>query len=357
MAESLRYIVVGIGAHGSNWCKGPLPRLGRLGKAVPAAAADPSPDALERAQEYLELPAEKCYTDIHAAFSENAADFAVVLVPPDHHEAVVDIALAHDMDVLSTKPMADTMEGCCRIYKKVKAAGKKMAVTMSHRFDQDKQNLERRIKSGEYGELHYVICRFTCNARKFGSWGKFRHEMQDPLLVEGGVHQLDILRALSSSNAKTTYALSWNPPWGEFAGDTTALVTMEMENGIKCLYEGANANASTMNGWGQDYLRAECDRGTLELDRRKLRVLHNSPGDVAPQSEEIPLLPQDAWSIAWLAELFCDWLNGGEAPPNDLDDNIQCAALLFATVESAHSGRVVNVQDFLKSRMEKETPL
>ena len=30
MAGSLRYIVPGIGAHGSNWCMGPLPRLARL---------------------------------------------------------------------------------------------------------------------------------------------------------------------------------------------------------------------------------------------------------------------------------------------------------------------------------------
>src|SRR5947207_2892244 len=82
---------------------------------------------------------------------------------------------------LSEKPIADTMAACVRIYKKVQAAGRKMAVTMSHRFDQDKQSLERAIKSGEYGRLNYVVGRFTHNCRAYGSWSKFRHEIPDPL--------------------------------------------------------------------------------------------------------------------------------------------------------------------------------
>ena len=56
----------------------------------------------------------------------------------------------------------------------------------------------------------------------------------------------------------------------------------------------------------------------------------------------------------WLAELFCDWLAGGPPPPNTLEDNIQCAALLFAAVESAHSGLQVSVQDYLRGHLAAE---
>ena len=105
--------------------------------------------------------------------------------------------------------------------------------------------------------------------------------MPDPLLVEGSVHHFDILRAISSSDAKTVCATTWNPPWGQYAGDSTALIVVEMLNGVRCLYEGGVANASTLNGWGQDYIRAECEHGTLELDRRKLTVLISGPmGDI-----------------------------------------------------------------------------
>jgi predicted dehydrogenase len=348
MKTPLRYIIVGTGGWGANWSKNFLPRLSDLGKAVPVAAVDVSPKSLANARENLKLPPEKCYTDMAKAFAENEADFAIVVVPPAHHEKVVDVALAHGVHILSEKPIADTMEGCCRIYKKVKAAGKKMAVTMSHRFDQDKQSLEAAVTSGIHGRLNYVVHRFTHNCRKFGDWGEFRHKIPDTLLVEGSVHHFDIHRALAGANGKTVYAVTWNPPWGEYAGDSTGLVTVVMENGVKVSYEGAKANASTMNGWTNDYIRAECEHGTLELDSRKLRVLRGGAWE-KPLSEDLPLLQQPVWQNAWLAEMFCDWLRGErDNHPTNLDDNLQCCALLFAAIESAHTGKVVDVQQYLR---------
>ena len=346
-----RFIQVGVGGWGGNWVQATLPRLIDELKLVEAAAVvDINPDTFPAAMARYHLPAAKCYTDAARAFAENPADFAIIVVPPALHERMVDLALAHNLDILSEKPIADSMAACCRIFRKVTAAGRKMAVTMSHRFDQDKQSLEAAVRSGTYGPLNYVVHRFTHNCRAFASWGKFRHEIPDPLLVEGTVHHFDILRAMAGANAKTVYALTWNPPWGEYKGDSTALITMDMENGVKCVYEGAKANATTLNGWGNDYLRAECRDGTLELDRRWLRVLRGGAWE-RPLAEDLPLLKQPVWSNPWLAELFVNWLNGGPAPQNQLSDNIQCCALLFAAIESAHTGRIVDVQEFLKQQM------
>jgi predicted dehydrogenase len=351
MTQPLRFIHVGTGGFGGYWCSTVLPRLAPLGKAVCVAAVDMNPANLANAATHHKLPPEKLYTDMNKAFAENKADFAVVVVPPAFHEGVIDVALAHGLDILCEKPIADTMAGCVRIYKKVKAAGKKMAVTMSHRFDQDKQTLESEIKGGKYGRLNYVVHRFTHNCRAFGSWGEFRHKIPDTLLIEGTVHHFDILRAMTGSNAKTVYAVTWNPAWGEYKGDSTGLVTIVMENGAKCIYEGAKANASTMNGWGNDYIRAECENGTLELDRRWLRVLKGGAWE-KPLSSDLPLLNREVWMNPWLAEMFCDWLRGERTDhPTNLDDNIQCAALLFAAVESAHTGKPVDVQEYLKAQM------
>jgi len=350
MPKPYRFIIVGTGGMGSFWCRTFMSRLQDLGKAKAVAAVDINPDALVNAREGLGLPKEKCYTDTRKAFAENEADFAIIVTPPAFHEEVVDLALEHDMDILSEKPITDTMESTCRVYKKVKAAGKKMAITLSHRFDQDKQSLEREIKSGNYGVVNYVVCRFTHNCRKFGSWGKFRHEIPDPLMIEGSVHHFDILRALTGSDAKTVYALGWNPPWGEFAGHSTALVTIDMLNGTRCLYEGAKANACTYNGWGNEYFRAECKDGTLELDRRWLRVLRDN-GWGRPLAQDLKLADQPVWANSWIAEMFCDWMDGGEPPPCHLDDEIQCAALLFAAIESDHTGKPIDVQKFLENHL------
>ena len=83
-----------------------------------------------------------------------------------------------------------------------------------------------------------------------------------------------------------------------------------------------------------------------------LRLLR-SRGNDRPSAEIIPLAEQPAWMNTWLAGLFLDWLDGGPEPPNSLDDNIQCAALQFAALESAHSGRPVDVQEYLKRALQE----
>jgi predicted dehydrogenase len=350
---SARFIHVGCGGFGLNWLKHFLPRLiDDLKIATAVAAVDVNPATFASAQQHLHLPLAKCYTDAARAFAENEADFVIIVIPPRFHESIVDLALAHDLDILSEKPLADSMEACARIYRKVTRAGRKMAVTMSHRFDQDKQSLEALIRSGEYGPVHYIVQRLTHNCREFGSWGEFRHQMSDPLLIEGAVHHFDILRALAGADAATVYAVTWNPPWGEFAGDSTALVTLEMTNGVRCFYEGAKANASTLNGWHFDYARAECRDATLELDRRKLRAI-SGPGWEFPVATELALLERPAWGNSWLAEQFVTWLSGGAEPPNSIDDNIQCCAILFAAIESAHTRAPVDVQAFLHRYIDK----
>jgi hypothetical protein len=177
MNRPLRCIQIGVGGWGHHWCTRVLPRLKALGLAESVAAVDLDPAVLPKAAEQLGLPESRLYTSAAQALAEQKADFVTIVVPPSRHEAIADLAVRHGCHILSEKPIADTMEACCRIHRKVRAAGLKMAVTMS---------------------------------------------------------------------------------------------------------------------------------------------------------------------------LFCRWLLGGAAPPNTLDDNIQCAALLFAAIESAHMGRVVDVQAFLR---------
>ena len=349
MNEPLRYIHIGVGGFGQHWCTAVLPRLKQLGLAEAVAAVDVNRDVLTKAKSQLGLGDEQLYTSAAQALAEWQADFVTIVVPPACHEEMVDLAVEYGCHVLSEKPIADTMAACCRIYRKVKDANLKMAVTMSHRFDQDKQTLEREIKSGRHGRLSSLIGRNTWNCRKFASWGKFRHEIADPLLVEGTVHHFDIIRALSGADAQTVYAATWNPPWGEYAGDSNGLITMTMTNGVRVLYEGNKTSATALNGWGQDYFRAECEGATLELDNRRLRVMSDLDGERVITEKQ--LVHQAAWTNAWLAELFVNWLNGGEAPPNTLDDNIQCCALLFAAIESAHTGNAIPVQDLLQTNM------
>ncbi len=152
------------------------------------------------------------------------------------------------------------------------------------------------------------------------------------------------------------YALTWNPKWGEYAGDTAALVTLEMTNGVKVHWEGSLTNASCLNGWCADYFRAECRDATLELDQRWLREIRGATYE-KPLATDLPLLPeQDVWMNPWLAEMFCDWVSGQrDDHPTAVADNIQNAAFLYAAVESAESGEPVDVQAYLRGHLQAES--
>ena len=347
-----RMIQVGTGGFGGTWCSEFLPPNVEDGLVDVVAAVDIDARALANARKHLGVPPDRCYTDIKRAFDENHADFCSIVVPPALHEQVVDVAVAHDMHILSEKPIADTMAASVRIAEKVKSAGKKMGVTMSHRFDQDKTTLRREIRSGRHGKLDYLVCRFTCDCRKFGSWGKFRHEIDDPLMVEGSVHHLDILADLAGAKCDTIYAQTWNPSWGEFAGDSQALVTMCCKNGRRAFYEGAKTNAVGLNRWTNEYIRAECEKATLILDRRRIeRFRHEASGSYPSredgQGESVPLIDQPTWGNAWLVEKFVRWIDSGEPMETNVEDNLQSVALVFSAIQSSRTGNPVRVQEFL----------
>ena len=352
-------ILVGLGSWGEWWCRDFLPPLIREGRLEISAVCDRNEERLAAAVKYLGIRDDQCYTDAGRAFSENKADFAIIVVQPWYHEEIVDLALSHNMDILSEKPIADTLETSVRIAGKVKRAGRKMGVTMSHRFDQDKTSLREELRSGKWGMPDYLIGRFTCNLRQYGSWGEMRHKMGDPLIMEGAVHHLDILADLAGAPCRELYAQTWKSAWAEYAGDCNAMVQMTFENGVRAFYEGAKSNAVTLNGWANEYIRAECREGTLILDQRKLGVYPYcgytgiTPGPTVPM-REIPLIEQPKWANTWLLEKFLDWLDGGPAMETDVESNLQSVALAAAAIRSSRLGKPVMVQEMLRKTLEAE---
>ena len=350
---AFRMIQVGIGRMGAGWCQLYLPPAVANGLIEVVAAVDIRADALAKAQRHLGLRSEQCYTDLGRALDENPADFCSVVVPPAAHEVVVNAALDHELHVLSEKPIADTLVASVRIADRVKAAGKKMAVTMSHRFNQLHTSLRAAVHSGRYGALDRVLCRFTAATRKAGPWGGFQYEIPDPMLVDGAVHHLDLVGALARAPCQTVYAQTWNPPWSEFAGDTQVLAVMRFTNGVRAAYEGAAADAAGLDCWGREYTRAECEHGTLLLRPESVEVWRGPASDAVAagdrgSAEQLPLLEQPKWGHAWLIDQFVRWLDGGQAPETNVEDNLVSLATVFAAIQSSRTGRAVDVPEFLQ---------
>jgi predicted dehydrogenase len=343
------------------WCGEFLPPNVADGTVEVVAAVDQDPDALGNAREALDLPEDRCYTDAETAFETHDAEFASIVVPPEVRRPIVEAALAHDLDLLTEKPIAPSLEEAVAIADLVDDADAKMAVTMSHRFDRDKTTLRRRIHGGEAGPLDYLVLRFTQRYRQRDEWvGGRVYEMDHPLLVEGGVHHLDLLASLAGAPCERLYARTWNPEWSDFAGDAQALVTMDFANDTRATYEAATTNAVALNGWEHEYIRAECRDATLELDARELTRYPYDPGATPrhnaagpPESESIPLDEGGKWMNTLLIERFCEWLEGGEPMPTRVEENLQSVALIEAAMLSSERDEPVAVQELLAEARER----
>ncbi|MCL2057732.1 MAG: Gfo/Idh/MocA family oxidoreductase [Oscillospiraceae bacterium] len=356
----LKFIHVGTGNFGMYWGKTVIPLISSFAECV--AAVDIDPEALDNFKALKRLPENKHYADLRVALTENKCDFISVVVMPGARLPIIDLAIEFGVDVLCEKPAAGTMDDYVTIYKKMKAAGRKIAVTMSHRYEREKQTVEQMIKSGAYGKLNYIYGRFASQRPKARNK---RYEGADPAMLtpynlarrglsEGVIHEFDTFRGMTGQNAAKVYCQYWqfDPEDGSDTQPAASLTSITMENGVRCLIEHSGANAVTINGWSNEHFRAECANATIIADNKKVTIM-SGMGQPYPETAEMPLQNGEYFDHGQLARDFCDWLNGGPEPQTSLEDNMQCAALTFAALESAFTGKEIDVQAFLKEHMEK----
>jgi predicted dehydrogenase len=352
-ATTQRVIHVGVGVFGRRWCGEFLKTNILDGTIEVVGLVDRDGDNLETGRKLLGLDPRRCFTDAAEAFAAVDADFCTIAVTPAHHEEVIDAALARGLDILCEKPIADTMEATLRIERKVRETGRRMAVTMSHRFDQDKTTLRRIVRSGTIGGVNAIGMRFQGDMRRHLAWSApFRHEMDDPLLVEGAIHHLDIMADLAGAPCETVYAVTWRPKWAEYKGDTDAIVTLTFENGVKAVYEGSCSNAVGLNYFYKEYIRVDGETGTLILDHRDLELFKRQ--DIwkqqhrSGQGQKIDLLSQPKWINNLLIERFAQWRQGGPELETSVAANVQSSAVMFAAIESQRTGRPVALKPFIE---------
>lgn len=347
-----RVIHVGVGVFGRRWCREFLANNVSDGTIEVVAVVELDEASLAYGGSVLGVPPGRRYRDARQAFAENPVEFCTVVVPPGFHEAIIDLAIEHGVDVLCEKPIADTMAATVRIARKIREAGRKMAVTMSHRFDADKTALRRLVRSGTLGRISTVTGRFHADRRSDLDWSSpFRHVMAHPLLIEGAIHHLDIIADLAGSQCETLFASTWKPDWAEYVGDTDGMVSMVFANGVRAVYQGTVTAAVGLNDFYQDYIRVDGELGTAILNHREIELFMRAslPRQQRREGEgqKLSLPSQPKWINSWLIELFAAWRAGGPKLDTAVADNLQTSALVFAAIESSRTGATVRVQDFI----------
>lgn len=350
MSKKKRCLMIGAGGMAGGWIRRFYPRFNERHEI--AGLVDIDADVLRQAGEYLELPADRQFTNMAKAFEEVEADYCTIVIPPAYHRDAVMLAVEHKLDILSEKPIADTWEASIDIYRAVKTANLKMLVIQNYRYSSRMLTMRKVLRDGILGRTNYIVGRFGADYREYGAWGAFRHEIPHSLLVEGAVHHLDMIRNLSAGDCKTIAGFEWNSPWSSFKGECNNLYVMDMTNGVKGSYEGSGMGAANQNSWHQEYYRAECEDGAVAIGRDNVTRLYRHTAGTGMIIEDVPGVQPEFDGHQWLIDEFLTWLDGGRTPDTVLDENIKSVAMVFGAIEASASNQTVDVESMVKDIVE-----
>ena len=332
----MKIIQIGVGGFGQSW----LNTISKSDAAEMVALVDLSEDALAAACEKHGWSADMCYTDLTEALAKADADLAVVVTPPAFHRGPVIQAMEAGLDALSEKPMAESPEDCRAMMQAAADLGRTYTVSQNYRYNPAIYTMARVIKEGLIGQVGQVKIDFYKGV-DFG--GGFRHEMDNPVLVDMSIHHFDMIRFITGLNPETARGSAWNPSWSNYAGDCSSSILFSMKGGARILYNASWCAKGDFCDWNGHW-QIEGEKGTLIYEKD---VVTHIPIDGLYKPGEPVTLELDAMERmgqVWVLNNLIECRASGAAPQTVCTDNIQSVAMVFAAVEAVESGQVVPVE-------------
>ena len=343
-----RCIVVGCGGRGRYWTNRVLAEM--RDQVEVCGLVDLDEEALLRGAETHGLSDSALFSDAADAMATVEADFVLISTPPWVHEENVRAACEHGLAILMEKPIADTLDATVRIRKMVEQADLPCVIVQNYRYSHFMQAFRDAVHDGGVGRLDYIIARFAADYNAPKTWGKrFRHEMENALLIEGSVHHFDMIRNVSGRDCEEIFGYGWIPPWADFKGSCTGLYVMKLADGAHASYEGSCATRGSENTWHHEYYRAECEGGAVVVGADNIvKILHvDREPEVVRQATEVPE-PGEAIALE-----FLQYLATGVPSQTAIEDNIKSVGIIFAAIECERTGRPVNVAEMLAEAEER----
>ncbi|MFX1568053.1 MAG: Gfo/Idh/MocA family protein [Promethearchaeota archaeon] len=171
------------------------------------AIAEPIKTRRENFARLQKIPSSQCYKDWKDLLSEEKlADVAFICTQDQMHTAPCLLALEKGYHVLLEKPMANNLEDCIKIVKKVEETGKILGVSHVLRYTGFFSTIQKAIQRGILGDIINITHRENLMwyhyAHSFirGPWANV--EKSSPMILAKCCHDLDLLYNMVGSLPK-----------------------------------------------------------------------------------------------------------------------------------------------------------
>lgn len=283
-------------------------------------------------------------SDLKGMLQATAPDAVFDCTVPEAHYEVTLGALAAGCHVLGEKPISDDPDKAREMVAAAGRAGRVYAVIQNRRFDRNIRRLKRLLQTPDLGRVTEVHTDFYIGAH----FGGFRDEMRHVLLKDMAIHTFDAARFLTDTDPVRVSCHEWNPAGSWYAHGASAAATFELTGGVVFTYRGSWAAEGFRTSWESEW-RIVGERGSVRWDGGVGLKGEVVTGEGGFLSEYCPLElpPEEPAEMleghAGVIQNFVHALQTGDVPETVGTDNLKSLAMVFGAVESAETGRWVEI--------------
>jgi len=334
---AIQVVIAGMGRRGRDWLK--EVRLSMTFEL--AAVVDVDQRALDGVANDLNIPGDRCFTDLANALDQTQCQAVIVVTPPDSHVQACETALSRRLAVMVEKPFTLLLSEAVRVVSLADRQEAPLLVAQNYRYMRSFRTARRVISEGTLGRIGIVVCQYY---RPPHDMATYLTQLPNNVLWGIGVHHLDALRHVLGQEVTSVAAESFTFPWGKLESGASLRVMFSFENETRGFYSASyESSGHEYFERGQEfYARFVGERGTLHVYQRWLilcesgklpRIIRRGKRE---ETEEQVLLRQFERAIVH-----------GEPAEVSGRDNLKTMAILEACVRSARERTWINPQDLL----------
>jgi predicted dehydrogenase len=296
----------------------------------------------------------KVYDTVEAMIADPSIDAVSVCVANAFHAPITIDALNHGKHVLCEKPMAITLKDCQDMLSAAKKNGKRLLIDHNQRLTPAHKKAKEIIASGELGRVISFAATFGHKGPEMWSadksnntWFFKKNAAAFGSMADLGIHKIDLMRYLIGADVKNVFSrlatLDKKFPDGTpIEVDDNSVEILTFENGAlgtvttSWTHYGEECNSSSLY----------CEKGTIKLyhdPKYALQVVYADGTKAHYELDRMQTNDDAQQRTSGVIDQFVDSILTGEKSVLDAGDILNSMRVVFACLESAESGRIVEL--------------
>lgn len=342
--ENLKFAIFGCGF----WSQFQLGAWTEVEGAECVALYNRTRSKAEKLAERFDVP--RVYDTPEELLQQEKLDFVDIITDVDTHAHFVELAVKHGVpNVICQKPMAPDYDTAKHMVKTCKDAGVNFYIHENYRWEAPIRRYKEILDSGVIGQPFKARISFLSGFPVFDNQ-PFLAELDQFILTDMGSHVLDVARYLFGECKELwCQVLSQTPG---IRGEDVATVMMKMKNGMPLYAELSYASIVEYDSFTTVFVLAEGEKGSVYLGpgfeiRTTIREGTTSEKVTFPSYDwaDPDYIVNHESGIPINRNFLDDMLGKGKAE-NTGDDNFKTVQLVWASYESAASGKIIDIDTF-----------